>query len=81
MRLTLKQLNSLYTFKAPTDTKELLLKKEHVYIDADPIVHAFLEAKYREIIKAHDIEEVIRHLQRATILNEKKLIDSLTKFQ
>jgi P4 family phage/plasmid primase-like protien len=73
MRLTLTLLNEKYIFKCPTDTKELLVYEDGVYVPAECKVHEFLEEKYGEGVKAHDVEETIKHLQRANYVEREEI--------
>lgn len=73
MRIALKKLSELYWFICPKDTKELLVYKKPIYVDAVPLVHDFLEQKFGEGIKTYNVDEVINHLKRSNYVDREEI--------
>jgi P4 family phage/plasmid primase-like protien len=61
------------TFVCPTDTRELLGYSEGHYVPFETKVHKILEDHYGEELKSFNVEEVIKHLQRANYIEREEI--------
>jgi P4 family phage/plasmid primase-like protien len=61
------------TFVCPTDSKELHGYSEGYYIPFESKVHKILEDRYGEALKSYNVEEVVKHLQRANYVERETI--------
>jgi len=73
MGFALQLLNSKFTFKCPTDTRELLIYENGVYKPGECQVHALLEEEYGEDLKKHFLDEVTGHLERSNYVEREEV--------
>ncbi len=69
---TLELLNK-HIYKCPTDTKELLVFQDGIYVNAESLIHQILESEYGEDLKKRFVEEAYAHLQRANYVERKEI--------
>ena len=72
MSKALKLLNK-HNYKCPSDTEKLLLYKDGFFEPAKPLIWNLLESEYRDRLKRNFVEEAYAHLQRANVINRKKI--------
>lgn len=60
-------------FICPTDSRELLGYNDGHYVPFETKVHAILEHRYKEKLKAYHVDEVVKHLQRANYIERTEI--------
>ena len=72
MEYALEILNK-HIYKCPTDSRELLVYENPIYVPAETQIHSILESEYGNSLKKHFVEEAYAHLQRANYIERKEI--------
>jgi len=75
----LEELRTKFIFKTPTDTEELHMYKDGIYVPAEATVKGLLESWLGVFCTTHIVKEVIAHLVRGSYV-EREQFNNFTRF-